>query len=104
MGPLTARLIELVNFAFKAINLNFAFLMLLLRRTRCRPSLTFGRFRFYAGHREMETNLMPAAADIIYKNSEAISNRIQLFHLIRLRIQEKLDRSSLQSSHSYISL
>ena len=39
-----------------------------------------------------------AAAEVIYKNPEAIQNRMQLFHLMRLQTQEKLDRQSLRGT------
>jgi len=35
------------------------------------------------------------AADILYKNPGAIQNRLELFHLNRLRTQLALDRPSL---------
>ena len=40
-------------------------------------------------------NELPAAADILYRNPEAIQNRLNLFHHFRLRAQAEIDREEL---------
>lgn len=39
-----------------------------------------------------------AAADILYKNPEAIANRLYLFHMMRLQVQARIDSLALQRS------
>lgn len=41
---------------------------------------------------------LPAASDILYRNPEAIANRIQLYHMLKLQVQERIDRPALQST------
>lgn len=36
------------------------------------------------------------AADVLYKNPEAIANRLNLFHMLRLQVQAKIDSPALQ--------
>lgn len=43
-------------------------------------------------------NGVPTAADILYRNPGAIENRMQLFHLYRLRAQLKLDGPKLEGN------
>lgn len=38
----------------------------------------------------------PVAAEVIYKNPEAVANRLRLFHLMRLQVQARLDLPHLQ--------
>lgn len=44
-------------------------------------------------------NGTPTAADILYRNPEAIKNRLQLFHLYRLQSQLRLDLPKLKGNH-----
>lgn len=36
------------------------------------------------------------AADVLYKNPEAIANRLNLFHMLRLQVQARIDCPALQ--------
>lgn len=40
---------------------------------------------------------IPAAGDVLYKNPEAITNRIQIFHQMRLQTQHRIDEEHLSS-------
>lgn len=53
--------------------------------------------RLYTSSRLAETGGPPAAGDILYKNPEAIANRLRLFHMLRLQTQERLDHHALQA-------
>jgi len=45
----------------------------------------------------------PCAADVLYKNPEAIANRLRLYHLYRLQRQLHLDHRSLKSMNLLVS-
>lgn len=64
---------------------------------RCQIRFTQWTLRSYASSRVAETGELPAAGDILYKNPEAIANRLKLFHMLRLQTQERLDQHALQS-------
>lgn len=63
----------------------------------------------YAGHRGGSTiqpqwqegglarGEFPAAPDVIYRNPEAVQNRLRLYHLLRLQNQVRLDAENLSS-------
>lgn len=46
--------------------------------------------------RQVEGDELPAAGDVLYRNPEAIANRLRLFHMLRLQVQERLDAHSLR--------
>lgn len=75
---------------------------MLFSRSYCRVPLGGGFFcRSYASKpteggygRSMKTEPVHAA-DILYRNPEAINNRLELFHLLRLQRQHQLDKEKL---------
>lgn len=61
--------------------------------------LKHGIKRPFVSKRAEEPAMLPHAGDILYGNPEAIANRIQLFHLLRLQTQERIDRKMLTGRH-----
>jgi hypothetical protein len=57
----------------------------------------FLRYRAFSSSNERLSNInsIPAAADILYRNPEAIQNRLSLFHHYRLQAQAEIDREML---------
>lgn len=56
--------------------------------------------RGYAAENKIfDTSATPTAADILYKNPEAIANRLKLFHYYRLQAQLKLDIPLLKGEY-----
>ena len=64
-------------------------------RQHFRPYTAVGRL--LEGEEGVRAFKNPSASDVIYGNPEAKQNRLQLFHLLRLKNQAKLDMEELQS-------